>query len=105
MRALMLLKSASVIVSAAIASTTTTARGTITGSWRPLISSLQIFALTGDSGLRLADRWVGLMWHEDNITSVTHTTHDTSRMVGSLGNDAVFQGKPSLSAEPVSFVT
>ena len=38
-RALMLLKSASVIVSAAIASTTTTARGTITGSCRPLISS------------------------------------------------------------------
>ena len=34
-----IVKSASVMVSAAIASTTTTARGTITGSCRPLISS------------------------------------------------------------------
>ena len=43
MRALMLENMASTRVMAAIDSTTTTALGTITGSWRPLIS-MEIFS-------------------------------------------------------------
>ena len=94
MRALILAKSASVMVRAAMASTTTTARGTITGSWRPLISSSRFSPELVTGGLGLADRWCWFdMGTEDNVTAVTHTAHDTACMVGGLGNDAVFLDK------------
>lgn len=78
------------MVSAAIASTTTTARGTITGSCRPLISSSR-FSGVSHSRLRLTD---GRSWFdmctENDIAAITHTTHNTTCVVGGFGNNAVF---------------
>ena len=83
----MLAKSASASVIAAMDSTTTTALGTITGSWRPWIS-MESGSL---SLLWLAD---GRSWFnvntENDFASVADTAHDAAGMVGSFDDFSIF---------------
>lgn len=73
MRALILVKSASTNVMAVMDSTTTTARGTMTGSWLPLdvdvaLASVAVYSLLGGgNGWGRLDGGA-----QDDVTAVAH---------------------------------